>query len=140
MNSLPSRPLLLPEVTGLPDGAEKIRSTRPLTTIELNDVAAIVLGFVMTTASPGYYALVFERESDSWTTVHKDVYESEDDVDGALQTASDSIFEYWNERSSMSDAVEIETADAVIDEHSMNDLEIDAYLEYFAGSNQQTEA
>lgn len=140
MNSLPNRPLLLPEVAGLPDDSEKIRNTTPLTTIELNHVDAVVLGFVMTTTSPGYYAFVFERENDSWTSIHENVYENEDAADGALEAASDSIFEYWNERSSVSDAVEAETAGAVVDEHSMDDLDVDAYLEYFAGSNQQTEA
>lgn len=126
MNSLPNRPLLLTEVTSLPDNSEKVRKIRSLTTIELNDLPAAVLSFVMVTQSPGCFGLVFEKQRDAWTTV----YESRSEGDDDIHAASDAIYHYWQERTSVTDSTEIETPDGVIDEYTM-DLDVDAYLKYF---------
>lgn len=132
VDSLPSRPLLLDEVMDLSDGSEKIADTTPLTVLEVGGQSEIVLSFVMSTYSPAYFGLVFERERDSWRPVFKEFYEKEDDAADGFQDASDAIMEYWEERTSMEKSNEIETPDGYeFDEMTARGVDEDEYLEYF---------
>lgn len=132
VSSLPSRPLLLDEVLDLSENSEQIADSTPLTVLEVGGQSEIVLSFVVSTHAPAYFGLVFERETDSWSTVFQEFYDVKEDATSGFEDASDAIMEYWEERTTMEKSGEVETADGYgFDEMTARGIDEDAYLEYF---------
>jgi hypothetical protein len=132
VDSLPNRPLVIDEVTGLPDGSEKIADATPLTVIEGGGQAELAISFVLSTPTPAYFGLVFEKDEDAWTVVFKEVYDAKEEAKSGFGNASDAIMDYWDRQTSMEKSDEVETPDGyTFDEMTASGIDEDAYYDYF---------
>lgn len=113
LESLPDKPLPFEFVTNLPERADSIVETTPLTVAEnqLTGEPEEVLGFVLTTSTASWFALVFDGDEGCWKTVFEKHYESEDEAENEFGPASEAIMEYWQEKGDMEKTDDFETED-----------------------------